>query len=142
MVRKQEYRQKKYEVKVDADIVRQRFQGEKSLMVEQEALHFPALTILEQQVKGILEPQGVKTIEIPYYLSFARKIYSLVLRFPIKTSETTLIKECRIAVDEWSSRGLNKAMLEEILKLFGIVFPLILTAGKWGETKWDESIWS
>jgi hypothetical protein len=116
MVRPQAYRQKKYEVKVDPDVVRSRFAGLKPMMVEQTSARFTDLTAFETNVKQILEPKGIVTIQIPFYLNYARELYSLSQRFSGKTLEN----EAKFLGSKWKQRGLDENILIEIAKLFGI----------------------
>jgi len=120
MVRSQTYRQKKYEVKIDADVIRSRFAGLKEMMVEQTAAKFTDLAAFETNVKQIIEPLGVPTIQIPFYLNFARELYSLSQRF----GGVTLTNEAKTLAVKWKTRGLTDTTLIEIAKVFGITITL------------------
>jgi len=120
MVRSQTYRQKKYEAKVDPDVVRARFSAMKSVMAEQTAVKFSDLATIEDGVKKqILEPKGIPTIQIPFYLNVARQLYSIVQRF----SGETLGKEAKLVKDKWVARGLEASVIDEIIDYFGITLP-------------------
>jgi hypothetical protein len=116
MVRPQAYRQKKYEVKIDADVIRSRFAGLKPMMVEQTAAKFTDLAANETNVKAVIEPLGIPTIQIPFYLNYARELYSLTQRFSGKTLEN----EARILASKWKARGLTEDILIKIAAQFGI----------------------
>jgi hypothetical protein len=116
MVRPQAYRQKKYEVKIDADVIRSRFAGLKPMMVEQTAAKFTDLAANETNVKAVIEPLGIPTIQIPFYLNYARELYSLSQRFSGKTLEN----EARILASKWKARGLTEDILIKIAAQFGI----------------------
>jgi len=120
MVRSQTYRQKKYEAKVDPDVVRARFSAMKSVMAEQTAVKFSDLATIEDGVKKqILEPKGIPTIQIPFYLNVARQLYSIVQRF----TGSTLGKEAKLVKDKWVARGLDASVIDEIIDYFGITLP-------------------
>lgn len=116
MVRPQAYRQKKYEVKVDADVIRSRFAGLKPMMVEQTSAKFTDLVGFETNVKQLIEPKGIPTIQIPFYLNYARELYSLSQRFSGKTLEN----EAKLLASKWKARGLDEATLIDVAKVFGI----------------------
>lgn len=116
MVRPQTYRQKKYEVKIDADVIRSRFAGLKPIMVEQTAAKFTDLTANETNVKAVIEPLGIPTIQIPFYLNYARELYSLTQRFSGKTLEN----EAKLLGAKWKARGLAEDTLIKIAAQFGI----------------------
>lgn len=116
MVRVQTYRQKKYEVKIDADVIRSRFAGLKPMMVEQTAAKFTDLTANETNVKAVIEPLGIPTIQIPFYLNYARELYSLTQRFSGKTLEN----EAKVLGAKWKARGLTEDTLIKIAAQFGI----------------------
>jgi hypothetical protein len=116
MVRSQTYRQKKYEVKIDADVIRSRFAGLKPIMVEQTAAKFTDLAANETNVKAVIEPLGIPTIQIPFYLNYARELYSLTQRFSGKTLEN----EAKLLGSKWKARGLAEDTLIKIAAQFGI----------------------
>jgi len=117
MVRHPAYRQRKYEAKIDADVVRSRFASLKDLMVEQTSVKFSDLADMEDGVKrNILEPAGVPTIQIPFYLNYARQLYRLTTKF----SGQALINEAKLKIETWVARGLNRDLLVKIAEYFGI----------------------
>jgi hypothetical protein len=116
MVRSQTYRQKKYEVKIDADVIRSRFAGLKPIMVEQTAAKFTDLAANETNVKAVIEPLGIPTIQVPFYLNYARELYSLTQRFSGKTLEN----EAKLLGAKWKARGLTEDTLIKIAAQFGI----------------------
>lgn len=116
MVRPQVYRQKKYEAKVDPDVVRARFSAQKDMMAEQTSAKFSDLATMEANVKAILEPQGVATIQIPFYLNYARELYKLTQNF----SGVTLSNEAKLKYEKWKARGLTDTILKAIAESFGI----------------------
>ena len=117
MVREQVYRQKKYQAKVTGDVVKARFDALKEVMEEQTSARFGELANIEESVKkNILEPNGVPSIQIPFYLNVAREVYSKARTF---TGET-LKMEAHAIADKWVKRGLRKELVNQILQQFGI----------------------
>ena len=117
MVRDSVLRSKKWDKKVDADIVRQRFSALKDVMHEQINNYFANVSHFEDSVKKLLEQKGVSVTQIPFYLAFAREIFSLM--FYSFTSETLRNEELAIR-QKWVSRGLDNNTLMEISRLLGI----------------------
>lgn len=117
MVRHPAYRRKKYESKIDGDVVKQRFAAMKETMQEQVDAAFTELASLEDSVKTeILEPEGIPSVFIPAYLNVARQIWKLTKRFTGKTLEV----EAHIVANKWYERGLKPDILNAILAKFGI----------------------
>jgi hypothetical protein len=121
MVRNGRLRERKYGVKFDADIVRQRFAGLKEMAVEQEKQHLVNLAELEEVIKKqILEPKGISTLQIKDYLLFARSLYGLTQKISSGFSGETLRKEELAKRMLFVARGLDEEILKEISRRFGI----------------------
>jgi hypothetical protein len=118
-VRPAVYRRAKYEKKINADVVRQRFADLKDTMVTQTDERFSELVDAENAAKGILHEAGVPTIDIPFYLDVVRELYRLTRRF----SGPTLQAEAQLVRQKWVSRGLLDDVIVKLLRLFGIVPP-------------------
>lgn len=118
MVRSAEARKRKYESKIDADVVRSRISAQKTYMVEQMESRAAELATIEANVKAIVESQTtpISSIMVPFYLNAARELYKLSKKF----SGTTLNKEADVVLDKWCARGLTGTVLQEIAGLFGI----------------------
>jgi hypothetical protein len=117
MVREQVYRQKKYEAKVVGDVVKARIDALKEVMAEQTSARFGELASIEESVKkNILEPAGVPSIQIPFYLNIARELYS---KSRVFTGET-LKMEAHMIANKWIARGLRKDLVNQILTKFGV----------------------
>jgi len=113
-------RKEKYEIKLDPDVVRQRFLGQKEKMVDQVADIFPALVALEESAKTILDAEGVSIALYPMYLAYARELWRLVNNF----GGDVLYNEIRIAENKWVARALSAAVLERLrVDIFGITLP-------------------
>lgn len=117
MVRKGDLRIRKYEGKVDPTVISSRYEKLKGMMVEQATTKFSDLASLEDEIKTkVLEPGGVPTIQIPFYLNFAREIYKKSSAF----SGKTLSNEIGLIMNKWMARGLDKAILEEVARIAGV----------------------
>jgi len=117
MVRADIWRKKKYDAKIQADVIKTRFELYKDTMLEQVDTQFTNLPQFEDAVKiQILEPRGVPTWNIPFYLNYARELYRRMRKFSGKTLEN----EALILMDKWVSRGLKRDILIEIAKLMGV----------------------
>jgi len=107
----------KYNVKIDPDSVQARYEGMKTVMVEQVGHRFPELTAFEAKAKAILDYYGVSVIKIPFYLSWVREVYRLIKTHPGETAAT----EAGYLKGKWVSRGLTDAILKDLVKtIFGI----------------------
>jgi hypothetical protein len=86
-------------------------------MHEQIKNYFATISDFESRVKKLLEEKGVSVTEIPFYLAYAREIFSLM--FYSFTGETLKNEELAIR-SKWVNRGLDNNVLMEISKLLGI----------------------
>jgi len=111
------YRIRKFDAKIDAEVIRDRFLKLKPSMVEQQDEVFSTLERFENQTKELLEQKGIQTFQIPYYLCYMRELYKKSVRS--FTSETLINEELAIRT-KWVNRGLNDAILKDIARLFGI----------------------
>ena len=116
MVRSEVYRARKFQGKVDPDAIRSRFAALKGDMVEQTAQRQAELVSLEKDIKGIVEPQGVPTWQIPQYLNVGRQLWSLSGRF----TGQTFVNEATLVAQKWVGRGLSKNIVNLILAYFGV----------------------
>jgi len=116
LVRPAVYRQKKYDGKIDADVIRTRINSLKPIMVEQATNRFTDLESIESQIKSIVEGTNVATIQIPFYLNVGRQLYKLSNKF----SGQTLQNEACLVKQKWVARGLDATLIDQIADLFGI----------------------
>ncbi len=117
MVRGSEIRIKKWDKKVDPAIVLQRFSALKNISKEQLQTYFSDVVAIETRVKELLEKQGVATIQIAFYLAYARELISKAM---YSVSSETLRNEELAIRQKWVARGLNDNLLQQIARLFGI----------------------
>jgi len=116
MVKDAETRKKKFEAKVDSEVLKLQTTALKPLMVEGQAKYMPSVASLEVKVKSFLEQQGIGTLQIRDYLNFAREMLRLVSKF----EGSTLNAEAQLKVNKWTDRGLNSSLLCSIANLLGV----------------------
>jgi len=116
MVRDEAYRTRKYEAKMDATSISQRFRDHKDTMVEQVEARFAELVLVEEKAKSVCEAAGVSTRDIPFYLNFARQCYRIGKQF----SQATRINEVYYRYQYWLNQGLNAAILTDLAELCGV----------------------
>jgi len=116
MVRDATRRVAKFTVKIDPEVIKQRFEGQRTAMVDQVTDIFADLADLEDRAKTILDYEAVPSIEIPFYLAFVRQCYRLQRTHPATTAQT----EAGYYKSVWVSRGLDSAILSRLASdLFG-----------------------
>jgi len=116
VVRSEVYRARKFEGKIDPEATRLRIAALKEDMVEQQLQRQSELVSLEKDIKGIVEAQGVPTIFVPQYLNVGRQLWSLSGRF----SGATFVNEAQTTARKWVARGLNQAIVNQILAYFNV----------------------
>jgi len=110
MVRDASRRITKYTAKIVGDVVKNRIDALKDSMVEQVTDKFAALVDIENEVKSKLNTWGVTSITVPFYLSYARRLYKL----SNKHSGGTLNTEACIATKAFIDRELDPYYLQQI----------------------------
>jgi len=110
MVRDAARRTTKYTAKIVGDVVKNRIDALKDSMVEQVTDQFAALVDKESTAKSMLNGWGVVSIQVPFYLSFVRKLYGLSR----KHSGASLQTEAEIATHAFVTRGLDGYYLQEL----------------------------
>jgi len=71
------------------------------------------LTGLEEATREVLGKYDVSSIVYPGYLNFVRQVWKMRKKF----SGDTFTTEARILIDKWTSRKLERKVLEDILYL-------------------------
>ena len=103
MVRSAINRINKYTAKIVGDVVKNRIDAQKDLMVAQAAPEFTAIAAEENQIAAYLDPLGISPMLKPFYMSYGRKIHALKR----KHTDVTLHDEACIATVTWGTRGLD-----------------------------------
>lgn len=84
--------------------------AQKELIMAQQTFHFANIVAIDRRTKTVLDEEGLSTTQYPFYLAFARGVYSRVLRF----SGNTLINAVNIWLERWVADGFTQAILERI----------------------------
>jgi len=116
VVRKAEYRFRKYKGKIDPDVIAGRFDALKAHMDIMVAGEFPKLVEFEMKTKAILEKHAVHTWQFPFYYNVAREMYAKAKKF----RGDTLRALAQIIANKWATGGLNTTIIAEIIALFGV----------------------
>jgi hypothetical protein len=114
MVKESNKRIEKFAAKISGDIRKQRYDSQKIKMVEQETLASAELEKIELDVKGIVD--GEPALYLPYYIIFAKEVYSKMKKF----EGPTLTMELIVLMNKWASRGLNFIFMREIARRYSI----------------------
>ena len=105
-------RGKKFKAKLSGDNRKRLYDIQKESMVRQEAEATIELVKREVEIKRLV--QGEPVLFLPYYIIFAKEIYSKQKKF----TALTLLNEIVILERKWESRGLNPVLLEMIKNLY------------------------
>jgi len=105
-------RAEKFKKKLSGDNRKRLYDAQKERMIKQEAKHTKELVKREEQIKRLV--QGELFIHLPYYIIFAKEIYSKQNKF----KDLALLNEIIILERKWESRGLNPIILEQIKNLY------------------------
>lgn len=116
MVRDQTYRRRKYKHKLDGDVAEIRTDAYRDDMV---VLHTAITTILvqrEEQAKTeVLEPAGVPTSEMPFYLNALREFCKCCRNF----TSVTRNNKCYNILCRYRDKGLEVALLYRLAAICG-----------------------
>jgi len=98
MVRSATDRINKYTAKIVGDVVKNRVDAQKDLMVAQAEPEFTQITTEETQIAAYLDPLGISPMLKPFYMSYGRKLHALKR----KHTDETLHDEACIATVAWT----------------------------------------
>jgi len=116
MVRDQIYRRRKYEAKADGTIAEMRIDAYGEWMVKEHTSITSVLVQKEEEAKGlILEPAGVSTSEMPFYLNAMREFCSICRHFTSHTRDD----ECYNVLLRYRDKGLVLTLLYKLAALCG-----------------------
>jgi len=107
MVKTGDRRAAKYAAKVVGDVVKNRIDAQKDLMIANATPEFAALAAKETAIGAFCDQAGINVMEKPFYMSYGRKLYALQK----KHEGATYIQEACIATLAWQRRGLAVANL-------------------------------
>lgn len=112
MVRGGKTRIERWKEKLSGDTRKQRYDSQKQFMVRKEANATRDLVRIEEEVKILT--QGEPIILIPYYIIFAKEIYSKQNKYKSRT----LINEIEILETKWIRRGLSGTLLDHLKEFY------------------------
>jgi len=115
MVRAAEWRRRKYDAKIDADVIADRFDKMTAHIHEGISTHLPSLTEIEINIKTLCEQYGVPTYLLPFYYNVGRELYKVSRK---QIGETALA-EAQLVANKWATRGLNTSLIRQICLKFG-----------------------
>lgn len=116
MVRDQAFRRKKYEAKIDGTVAELRIDAYGSRMkTEHTAITSLLVTREEQAKQQILEPAGVPTSEIPFYLNSMREFCKCCRNFTSVTRDN----KCYNILAQYRDKGLRVDLLYRLAMLCG-----------------------
>jgi len=115
MVRSSEYRRRKYEGKIDADVIASRFEVLDAHIKEGFVSKVGALVEIEVNIKTLCEKYGIASILLPAYYNVGRELYKVFT----KHVGDTALAEAQLVCNKWATRGLNTSLIAEIAKKFG-----------------------
>lgn len=116
MVRDQQYRRRKYEAKTDATAAELRTDAYRADMVTQYTAMASILVEKEEQAKTtILEPAGVPTSEMPFYLNAMREFCKCCRNFTSVTRDN----KCYNILLQYRDKGLRIELLYQLAMLCG-----------------------
>lgn len=100
----------RWRLKTEPDEVCVRLKRLRTSMQNRQEHEQKLLVEIETKAKQVLDSADVPTVLYPFYLNFAREIYSRRRRF----SGPSLSREIGVLLEKWVARTLNRAVLERI----------------------------
>lgn len=113
-------RLEKFKEKISGEVRKQRYDAQKDEMVRLETRASIDMAKIELQVKQMAD--GYPALYLPYYIIFAKEIYSKQKKF----KGQTLLNELTILDYKWEQRGLNPILLEEIKVFYVPIYSTII----------------
>jgi hypothetical protein len=114
-------RVEKWDAKYDTAAIKATLDKMRPKMLEHVSAVFPAIAAMEQQVKQVLDVEGVPTVDYPAYLAYGRELWSLTQK---EVSGTSMQLEALVLLNKWVARGKTQSVLEAIrLQVFNISAP-------------------
>lgn len=116
MVREQIWRRKKYEAKTDGDVAELRVDAYGASMKTLHAAMASVLVQREEQAKTtILEPAGVPTSELPFYLNAMREFCKCCRNFTSVTRDN----KCYNILRQYADKNLRLDLLYKLAMMCG-----------------------
>jgi len=108
----------KFKKKISGDNRKRLYDSQKEQMVRLETRASIDLAKIEIQIKQMA--QGYPALHLPYYIIFAKEIYSKQKKF----KSQTLLNELTILDNKWEMRGLDSALLLKIKNFYVPTYPV------------------
>jgi hypothetical protein len=113
---------KKWDIKFNTERVKETLDELRPDMLARVQAVFPGIVSMEDQVKQVLDGDGVSVIQYPFYLSFAREVWRLQRR---GMSGESLALEVETLIAKWVARRLSQSVLETIrTQVFNVSAPV------------------
>lgn len=103
-------RMERWRLKTEPEEVCVRLKRLRTSMQNRQEHEQKLLVEIETKAKQVLDSADVPTVLYPFYLNFAREIYSRRRRF----SGPSLSREIGVLLEKWVARTLNRTVLERI----------------------------
>ncbi|MGQ9678443.1 MAG: hypothetical protein ACUVUD_04095 [bacterium] len=100
----------RWRLKTEPETVCMRLKQLRPSMERRQESQQELLVQIETKAKQVLDSANVPTMLYPFYLNFAREIYSRRLRF----SGASLAREIGVLLEKWVARTLERTVLERI----------------------------
>jgi len=115
VVRLAEWRRRKYDRKIDADVIASRFEEMREHIKEAISTHLPSLTEIELNIKRLCEKYGIYSWQLPQYYNVGRELYKVARKHVGQTA----LAEAQLVANKWATQGLNTSLIREICLKFG-----------------------
>jgi hypothetical protein len=107
----------------DTAAVKTKVDKKRPKMLEHVSSQFPALALMEGEVKQVLDGLGLPVIQYPFYLCYGRELWHITHERSMSGESAAV--EAQVLLDKWVARGLVQSALEKIRKdVFNIVAPV------------------
>lgn len=123
MVKSGEERAAKYQYKYDPEAIRLRFSATKDLATTKQASKQEQLANIAQQVRALLNQEGVPPVFTISFLSFANKLYAITNKFSGEAAKIQAEGEYKKWITMTSPIDPDQSILKQIWNLFSAVLP-------------------
>ncbi len=111
----------KWTAKTNPERVKSTLEELRTMMINNIQTTFPELVMLEAQVRQVLDGESLSLRDYPFYLAFAREVWSKERN---GLSGGSLSREVAVLIQKWVGRGLSQTILERIRnEVFSIAPP-------------------
>jgi hypothetical protein len=112
----------KWDTKFDTTRIKAVLDAMRPQMLSHVQAQFVSLSSMEGQVKQMLDAEGVKVIQYPFYLDFGRELWHMTHEREMSGEAAAV--EAAVLAQKWVGRGLTLSVLELIrTQVFNISAP-------------------